>query len=71
MGTHRRHVGPAHLPLHDGEDELTVHFDPESGLISHMTAQRYRTLETGKVPWRVDFLSWQEIDGMTLPAKLR
>ncbi|MEZ4717893.1 MAG: DUF6544 family protein [Caldilineaceae bacterium] len=34
------------FPFHDGEDELTVHFDPESGLINHMTAQRYRTLET-------------------------
>ena len=58
------------FPFHDGEDELTVHFDPESGLISHLTALRCRSEETGKVPWRVDFLTWQTVDDMTVPEQL-
>ena len=58
------------FPFHDGEDELTVHFDPESGLISHLTALRFRSEETGKVPWRVDFLTWQTMNGVTVPEQL-
>lgn len=58
------------FPFHDEEDELTVHFDPESGLISHMTAERYRSEEVGKVPWRVDFLTWETRNGVTTPDTL-
>jgi hypothetical protein len=58
------------FPFGDEEDELTVHFDPESGLISHMTALRYRDERNGKIPWRVDFTSWQTINGVKLPARI-
>jgi len=58
------------FPFGAEEDELTVHFDPESGLITRMTALRYRDEQSGKIPWRVDFLSWQTANGATLPAQI-
>ena len=58
------------FPFGQEEDELTVHFDPESGLIARMTALRYRDAESGKIPWRVDFLAWQTVNGARLPARI-
>ncbi len=58
------------FPFADKEDELTVHFDAESGLITAITALRYRDEQSGKIPWRVDFLSWQTINGAKLPARV-
>jgi hypothetical protein len=58
------------FPFGDEEDELTVHFDPESGLVARMTALRYRNEESGKIPWRVDFLAWQTVNGTKLPARI-
>lgn len=58
------------FPFGDEEDELTVHFEQESGLISHLTALRYRDERSGKIPWRVDFTAWQTINGVKLPARI-
>jgi hypothetical protein len=58
------------FPFGQEEDELTVHFDPESGLVARMTALRYRDEESGKIPWHVDFLSWQMVNGAKLPARI-
>lgn len=58
------------FPFGDEEDELTVHFDPESGLVARITALRYRDEASGKVPWRVDFLTWQTANGAKLPARI-
>ena len=58
------------FPFNEAEDELTVYFDPESGLITRMTALRYRTAETGKVPWHVDYLTWQTVDGIRIPLRV-
>lgn len=58
------------FPFDDEDDELTVHFDEESGLITHITAQRYRDHVSGKIPWQVDFLTWQTVNGIKLPAQI-
>jgi hypothetical protein len=58
------------FPFGDGEDELMVHFDPENGLVARMTALRYRDEVSGKIPWHVDFLSWQTVNGVKLPARI-
>ena len=58
------------FPFGNEEDELIVHFDPESGLITHMTALRYRDEQSGKTPWRVDFTSWQTANGVKMPARI-
>ena len=58
------------FPFGDAEDELTVYFDAESGLITRLTALRYRDEEGGKIPWHVDFLTWQMVNGAKLPAHI-
>ncbi len=58
------------FPFEEGEDELTVYFDPTSGLITRMTALRYRNAESGKIPWHVDFLTWQTVAGIQVPQRL-
>jgi hypothetical protein len=58
------------FPYGQEEDKLTVHFDPESGLVARMTALRYRDEQSGKIPWRVDFLTWQTVNGVKLPARI-
>lgn len=46
------------FPFNDGEDNLLVHFDPGTGLVSQIDALRHRDGESGKVGWRVAFLTW-------------
>ena len=58
------------FPFGDEEDVLTVEFDSGSGLIACITALRYRDEASGKVPWYVDFLSWQTVDGVKIPARI-
>lgn len=58
------------FPFGAQEDELTVHFDPESGLVRRISALRYRDAQTGKVPWHVDFLSWKTANGVRLPERI-
>lgn len=58
------------FPFEDSEDELTVHFNPDSGLIRRITALRYRDESSGKIPWHADFLTWQTVNGMQLPEHL-
>ncbi|MBV7331535.1 hypothetical protein KFU94_25525 [Chloroflexi bacterium TSY] len=58
------------FPFDDEEDELIVYFDPESSLITRITALRYRDEASGKIPWRADFLAWQKNDGITLPSHI-
>ena len=58
------------FPFEEEEDELTVFFDPATGLITRMTALRYRDAESGKIPWHVDFLTWQTVEGIQVPERL-
>jgi len=58
------------FPFGEEEDSLTVYFDPQTNLITKMTALRYRGTEPEKLPWRVDFLRWQTVDGMTIPSQV-
>jgi hypothetical protein len=57
------------FPFGDEEDSMTVYFDPQTDLITKMTALRYFGANGEKEPWRVDFLSWQVVDGMTIPLR--
>jgi hypothetical protein len=56
------------FPFGDEEDELTVYFDPESNLITRISALRFRDLESGKIPWHADFLEWKTHNGTLVPA---
>jgi hypothetical protein len=57
------------FPFGDEEDSMTVYFDPQTDLITKMTALRYFGASGEKEPWRVDFLSWQVVDGMMIPLR--
>jgi len=57
------------FPFGNEEDSMTVYFDPQTNLITKMTALRYFGAGGEKEPWRADFLSWQVVDGMTIPAR--
>ena len=57
------------FPFGAEEDSMTVYFDPQTDLITRMTALRYFGANGEKEAWRVDFLSWQQVDGMTIPAR--
>lgn len=58
------------FPFGAEQDEVTFHFDPQTGLISHLTALRYQGQSQEKTPWRVDFLTWQTVNGVKLPARI-
>jgi hypothetical protein len=59
------------IPLRVGDDlstdQLTVHFDPLSGRMTHLSGLRARGEETGE-PWRVDLLAWEQVAGITGPV---
>ena len=58
------------FPYGDGEDELTVHFDPQTNLITRITALRFRDAESGKIPWYADLLTWQTVAGVQVPKRI-
>jgi hypothetical protein len=57
------------VPLDEGHDEMTVHFDPQTGLISQMQAMRYRTPTGPKEPWHGDDLDWQPFAQGLFPSR--
>ncbi len=57
------------FPFGAEEDSMTVYFDAKTDLITKMTALRYFGAGGEKEPWQVDFLSWQQVDGMTIPIR--
>lgn len=58
------------FPFGEEEDSLTVEFDPQSGLITRMTAERYRDAKSGKIPWLVEFQEWQTLEGVRVPKRI-
>jgi len=58
------------FPFEEGEDKLTVYFDEETSLVTCMKGLRYKGQSTEKVPWRCDFVSWQDVNGCKLPARV-
>lgn len=59
-----------HFPFGDQQDEVTFHFDPQSGLITRITALRYRDEAGEKLPWVAEMLAWQTVNGMKLPSRV-
>lgn len=46
------------VPFGDAEDELTVQFDPATGLAGEIRAMRYREPGSEKLGWRVRYRRW-------------
>lgn len=52
-----------------GEDEFTVTFDPETGLITRMEAMRWKNADsTEKTRWLLDVSGWGEFHGVPVPV---
>ena len=58
------------VPFGKGEDQLTVRFDPRTGLIREMSAERYRGQEETKTPWRVECFDWKPFHGVMVPTRV-
>lgn len=66
----------AHLIIPDAapEEVFTVHFDPQTGLISEMRSMRYQNPDsTERTLWINRMLAWRDFDGVMIPneAKLQ
>lgn len=57
------------VPFEDGEDEFTVTFDAETGLITTMVAMRYKgDKDTAKTLWTLEQRDWQVWHGLLIPS---
>ncbi|MGB7980521.1 MAG: DUF6544 family protein [Candidatus Nanopelagicales bacterium] len=58
------------FPFGAARDALTVHFDARSDLITRITALRHRDRGSGPIPWQADFLTWAQVTGAKVPARI-
>jgi hypothetical protein len=58
------------VPFGSQQDELIFHFDPQTGLITRISALRYRDPNSEKLPWVAEMLAWQTVNGMKLPGRV-
>jgi hypothetical protein len=58
------------VPFGEQEESLLVKFDRKTGLITQMSAQRYRNQEEEKTPWRVDCLRWKTFRTVKIPSPI-
>ncbi|QPC83493.1 hypothetical protein G4Y79_03670 [Phototrophicus methaneseepsis] len=53
----------------DKEDSFTLHFNPATGLLSHMEAMRWRDAkDTEKIRWLLDMEGWASFKGIKVPS---
>ncbi len=57
------------VPFGEGEETLLVKFDPQTGLMTEMSALRYRGQEDKKTPWRVECMEWQKVGSVIIPTR--
>lgn len=58
------------FPFETEEDSMLCHFSPETGLLSEITALRYREPGGEREPWRIQFTEWREYQGIKVPSQL-
>lgn len=64
------HAARLVVPFGGGEEVFLVEFDPQTGLIRGMSAERYRGQEETKTPWRVECLDWKSFHGVRVPTRV-
>ena len=57
------------VPFAEQEDSLLVRFDPQTGLMTQMSAQRYRDQEEKKTPWRIECMDWETFHSVKIPIR--
>jgi hypothetical protein len=69
------------FPFGEGNESLLAYFDPETGRMTHLAGQRYAApthssendaplAPEEKEPWRVDLLTWREVQNMQIPCQI-
>ncbi len=57
------------VPFGEDEDVFTVAFDPETGLLRALEAQRYREAkDEQKILWRNEAIEWKAFHGIQIPS---
>ncbi len=57
------------VPAGDGEEAFDVHFDPATGLLSHLEVMRWRNAsDPAPIRWHNQVLGWQSFHGFRLPS---
>lgn len=60
-----------YVPYQHGEHEFTWHFDRATGLLSQITAFRFKTANARwRTPWRVDMLEYGDLGRMRVPTAI-
>jgi hypothetical protein len=57
------------VPFGEKEDEFTVYFNPQTGLIDKMAAMRWKEAgDSEKTLWEAQAIEWGEIKGWKMPV---
>lgn len=57
------------IPFGDQNDSLLYKFDKKTGLISNISAQRYRGQDDIKTPWLIEFTEWKMYQSVKIPVR--
>lgn len=57
------------IPYGVQNDSLLYKFDKKTGLISNVSAQRYRGQEDKKTPWLIEFMEWKTFHSVKIPVR--
>ena len=50
-----------------GSQSLLAYFDPINGRMTHLSGKRYSISTGEQEPWRVDLLTWKQLNGLLIP----
>jgi hypothetical protein len=57
------------IPYGEQNDELLFKLDEKTGLISNVSAQRYRGQDDNKTPWRIELTEWKNFHSVKIPVR--
>jgi hypothetical protein len=58
------------VPFGEQKESFLVSFDSQTGLMTQMSALRYRDQEDEKTPWRIEFLDWDTFHSVKVPVNV-
>jgi hypothetical protein len=64
------HTARLEVPFGENYDSLLAHFDPETGCMTHLSANRFPQDTDTKEPWRIDLMMWKSFHGMLIPCRV-
>lgn len=64
------HTARLLVPFDGKTEQLNFHFDPDTGRMTHISAERLTSEPGEREPWRMDLQAWKKIDQLLLPCEL-